>query len=252
MIYKLINSQAIIGKIFEDYNVDYSDFISRVPNWAYSALRKLNIYAGYPEATIDGVVEDYKCPIPPQTKMLVGVSYYGLRLPRMSRVNEKVTDDMPELMHPDYKYDIATTVNDTEGQPTGDGYIITTFAEGDIKFYIKSLPLVKDEVTQLWFPLIPDVEEVKDAITHYVILKLLQRGHKVGSHSLTVNNEFLNPGLAWNLDMKRATNAATRMDADAREVLSKDIRTFIQNYNFYQIGNFNPTENRDEFLGTYN
>jgi len=47
MIYKLVNSKRIIGKIYDEYNIDYSGFISRVPNWIFSALGKMHIHMGY-------------------------------------------------------------------------------------------------------------------------------------------------------------------------------------------------------------
>lgn len=245
MIYKLVNSQLIVGRIMEDYVIDYSDFISRVPNWIFQAMRKLHIVTGYHDETVDAVVDDYKCLIPEQTKILIGVSYYGWRLPRLNVVNQKVTNDMPELIHPNATYELSTAGQDEQGNKLGDGYIVTSFREGDIKFYIKSFPLVKDIDSNLWFPLIPDIEEVYDALVQYVLLKLLNRGHKVGSLSLKENNPFLNPGLAWTQAIKVARNAAYKMDTDAREEISKDIRTFLVDYNFYTQGNFNPTYKRN-------
>lgn len=252
MVYKLVNSQRVIGRIMENYVIDYSDFISRVPNWIFSAMRLINAMPGYIDLTVPGMVEDHKCMIPSHTKKLQGVSYQGFRLPRLERVNEAVTDDMPKLKHKEHKYQLGKGGIDDKGNAIGDGYIITTFLEGDIKFYIKAFPLVKDEETQLWFPLIPDKEEVYDALEQYVLRRILGRGHKVGDLSLKENNEFLNPGLAWEKHRKKARNAISRMDTDQREILSKKIRTFLSDYNFYTQGNFNPTENTDELgTGTY-
>ena len=252
MIYKLVNSQKIIGRIMEDYVVDYSDFISRVPNWIYQAMRKLHITTGYHDEIVEDTVDDYKCALPQQTKILVGVSYQGYRLPRLNVLNQKVTDDMPKLKHPSESYSLSITGEDDQGNKLGDGYIVTTFREGTIKFYIKSFPLVKDPDSNLWFPLIPDIEEVYDALVQYVLMKILTRGHKLGDLSLKENNPFLNPGIGWRESIKAARNAAYKMDTDGREEISKLIRTFLVDYNFYTMGNFNPTENTDELqTGTY-
>lgn len=248
MVYKLVSSQQIIGRVFERYVIDYSDFISRVPNWVFSALRELNIYTGYIPKQIPATVAEYKCVIPSEVKILDGVEYMGRRLPRMHKMNEYVPDSMPTRLHDTEKYDIAAG---TDANAIGDGYIITTFEDGDIIFHTRCMPLVKDKLSNLWFPLIPDVEEVKNALDMFIIMRLLYRGHKVGEFSLKENNPYLNPALWWDtIGKKSARNAATRMDLDEREALSKDIRTFIQDYNNYTDVHFNPESNAPN-TGTY-
>jgi len=231
MIYKLVNSKRIIGKIYDEYNIDYSGFISRVPNWIFSALGKMHIHMGYLSKTVDGTVTDYKALIPDECKILLGVSYLGYRLPRVDKINEAVSDDMPTLVHDEYKYELDN-----------EGYIITTFEEcdeGDLKFYIKYFPLELDTVTNLYFPLIPEDENLFTALQWYVLLMLIQRGHKVGELSLKINNEFLNPGMAWNIHKRKAKNSVNRFDLDEREKYSKMMRTFLQDYNYYTQDAFN-------------
>ncbi len=249
MIYKLVNSQKIIGRIMENYVIDYSDFISRTPNWIFSAMRLLHIVRGYQSRTIEATVSGYKCLLPSETKILLGVSYEGLRLPRLDVINERVSDDMQQLSHSEHKYELSRS-GMSNGDALGDGYIVTTFEEGDIKFYIKAFPLVKDIESNLWFPLIPDIEEVYDALEQYILWKLLTRGHKLGELSLKSPNEFINPAIAWKIAKKVARNAATKMDTDEREQVSKDIRTFLVDYNFYTQGNFNPTGGIDNTTET--
>ena len=231
MIYKLVNSKRIIGKIFDEYNVDYSGFISRVPNWIFSAMAKMDIYMGYLNATVDGTVTDYKALIPDETKILVGVSYKGYRLTRVNAINEVVTDDMPNLIHDSYKYELDNN-----------GYIITTFEEcdaGDIKFYIKTFPLELDSTTNLYFPLIPENEKLFTALQYYVLMMLLQRGHKVGELSLKSPNEYINPAMAWDIHRRRAKASVNAYDIDEREKFSKMMRSFLLDYNYYTQGSFN-------------
>ena len=231
MIYKLVNSKRIIGKIYEEYNIDYSGFVSRAPNWIFSALAKMKIQMGFLSKTVEGQVTDYKALLPDECKILLGVSYKGFRIPRVDAINEKVSDDMPELVHSEFKYELDNN-----------GYIITSFKEcdlGDLKFYIKYFPLELDTTTNLYFPLIPENEDLFTALQSYVLMMLVQRGHKVGDLSLKVNNEYLNPAMMWERDKRKAKVSVNAYDIDEREKFSRMMRTFILDYNNYTQGSFN-------------
>jgi hypothetical protein len=219
--------------MFERFNIDYSGFISRVPNWIHAAMRDLSIYSALlnktsPDTT---VVDAYKCAIPNDCKLLIGVSYLGLRLPRTDKLNQYVSDDMEMLIHSEHSY-----------QPDNNGYIITTFEtseEGELKFYYKTLPVELDATTSLYFPLIPDDQNLIEALEWYILKRLLERGHKVREFSLTANNEYLNPAMAWDKHKLRARNSVLAMDLDERNEISNMIRTFLYDKNYYTSGSFN-------------
>lgn len=235
MIYKQISSKVIIGRVFEQYNVDYSGFVSRVPNYVHSAMRELKIYTSLISKTVDAIVADYKCTIPDDCTILEGVSYLGLRLKRTDTINQKDSTNMPNLISNEYSYEVSNN-----------GYIITTFKESnesEFKFYIKTLPIEYDHKTKLYFPLIPDNEDLVEALSMYVIKRLLQRGHKVGEFSLKINNPYLNPGMAWDRLKKVAKNSILSLDGDDRQQISELIRTFLVNKNYYYNEEFN-TNNR--------
>ena len=234
MAYKQISSKIIIGRVFEQYNIDYSGFVSRVPNYIHSAMRALRISRSLLNETVDGEVVDYKCAVPSECKLLRGISYLGYRIPRTDKINQSVDDDMPYLINEEYSY-----------QLDDNGYIITTFEEcddGDLKFYIKKLPIELDSTTNLYFPLIPDNEDLVEALGLYVLMRLLQRGHKVGSFSLAVNNIYLNPAMGWDKAKKIAKNSVMAIDGDERDEISNMIRTFLYDKNYYTSGSFNYKE----------
>lgn len=234
MIYKKINSKIIIARLFDSYNLDYSAFISRVPNWVFRAMRELSISNGLNPKIVKGTVEDYKCAIPDNAYELVAISYNGLRLPRLNKINENVNTDMEFLIHPKCKY-----------QLDNNGNIITTFKEGDIKFYIKSIPSELDTVTNLRFPLIPDNEELINAIEWYILLRLVYRGHKILNLSLNNNNEFTNPALAWEKYKKRARNSIATLDEDDKKIITDLNTSFIKDYDNYYTGSFNSQYSND-------
>lgn len=225
MAYKQVNSGTIIGSIIERFNIDYGDFIPRTPNWIHKAMASMGIYESLIDDIVNGQIIDYKAAIPDECLLLNGITYLGLRLPRLDRINEGTTDDMSSLTHNDFKY-----------QLTNNGYIITTFKScdlGDIKFYIKKLATELDSTTKLYFPLIPDSEDLITALEWYILKRLLERGHKVGNFSLSVNNEYLNPGIAWDKYKKIAESAIRPIDPDEREQISRIHRSFLVNRNYY-------------------
>lgn len=228
MIANIISSKVLIARVFDKYNIDYSGFVARVPNWVYFAMRELDLQVPIKPEVVEGTVVNYKVEIPTNTYKLYGVSYEGYRLPCINPTNQMVNDDMPNLIHTTAAYEL------------GPGYIITSFEEGTVKFYIDSLPVEYDENSRIYFPLIPDNEEVFIAIEWYIILRLITRGHKVGEFSLSVNNEFLNPAMAWELSKKKARNSVTIFTNDEREVISNMINTFLSDRNYHTSVNFNP------------
>jgi len=229
MNYKKINSKIIIANLFDDYNIDYGGFIQLIPSWIYRALREIRVTSNLIPSIELGTVVGYKCAIPTTTQELIAVSYNGLRLPRIDVINESVPDDMANLTHPIEKY-----------QLDDNGNIITTFETGSIKFYIKSYPSELDTTTGLYFPLIADDEELINAISNYVLSKILGRGHTITGLSLRENNPFTNPRLAWEQSKPKARNSLMTIDDDDRHIMSILTRNFIADYNRYNVSNFNP------------
>ena len=73
----------------------------------------------------------------------------------------------------------------------------------------------------------------------FVIKSLLERGHKVGDFSLKENNEYLNPGLAFDAQKKKARNSVTVFDADERQQISNMITTLLNDKDYYNHVAFN-------------
>lgn len=235
MIYTQINSKLVVASLFDRFNIDYSGFIPRVPNWIHAAIRELDIYVSLIDDVVDGTVSNYKCAIPSEAKALIAVSYLGVRLPRTDTLNMKDNSTMDELSHDYHSYEL-----------TGDGYIVTTFEEceeGELRFYIKKLATVLDSNLNIYFPLIPDNQDLITALEWYILKRLLERGHRFEQFSLTANNEFTNPALAWEKWKRIARISVSRIDADEREQLSRMKCTLLTNKYYYSEEQFNMLNN---------
>jgi len=102
-----------------------------------------------------------------------------------------------------------------------DGWIHSNVEYGDIEIACGAIPYVYDEEFDMLFPLIPDDENLIKAITFYVLGQILMRGYKHPLLSYAINNEFLNPGMAWIKYIKLARNSCNAMSPDSKRTLSK-------------------------------
>lgn len=221
--YKFISSKVCVARIMNDVSTDQTDWIARSPEWINQCLGQIGIYANLENAREEVTVEEYKAELPCDIKLLRAIEYEKYRLPAIGRyINSKFPEDIENQTHPVHSYELNL-----------DGYIVTTFEEGDIIIHYKRLPLDYDVEMGIYFPKIPDVEKIIDTICDYIKMKMLQRNIPIPGMSLRENNEFTNPGISYKNKIKGARNSVNAMDADAREQLSRLIRTFLINYNAY-------------------
>jgi len=244
MIYKKINSKVIISRILDTYNLNAESFVSRVPNWIYNAMRSIKVSDNLIPAVVYSTVRDYKCVIPDNTIELEAVTYNGFRLPRIDYINQSVSSEMDDNYHPTLKY-----------QLDNNGYIITTFRNGNIRFYIKTFPLSFDADSNIFFPLIPDNEELHTALEWYILRQLLYRRYNLPGLSLRDNNPFTNPALAWEKHKLIARNSLVSLDTDDREAISRMLRSLLSNYyryyeSFGNVGELYSNSTKIDITGT--
>jgi len=69
---------------------------------------------------------------------------------------------------------------------------------------------------------------------------MLERGHVIKGFSFEGNNQYTNPGIAFDLAKKKARNSANAFGLEEREIISRLNRSFILDYNNYTEGEYNP------------
>lgn len=230
MIYKVISSKVCISRVIENFNIDYSGFIPRVPTYVTDAMKEMRIIQNMTIEKASVTITNYKGELPTDMYQIAGVAYFGFRIPRVDRLNETIVDNMPTLIHPEYKYQLDKA-----------GNIIPTFEEGELDVYYYKLPVEFDTTTRLWFPNIPDDIEVLNALDWYILMKIMRRGHNVPGYSFSDNNPFTNPAIAWEKGKQKAINSVGRLDNEDRKQLSDIMLNFIQDKNSYYVQDFNPS-----------
>jgi len=111
-----------------------------------------------------------------------------------------------------------------------------TSEDGEVALLYAALPMEFDEANHLWFPLIPDNENVRAAIGWYVITRILYRGYIHPVLNLNSNSPFTNPGLAYREAKHEALFSCNQMNFP----YIKSIVTEL-NLKFGQSGLFNDT-----------
>ena len=100
---------------------------------------------------------------------------------------------------------------------------IKTDRGSKITLLYAALPMDYDEVNQMWFPLIPDNEDVRKAVGAYVMMRLLMRGYIHPILNLRDNNPFTNPGIAYKEAALKARMSCMAMNLPQRKNLTREM-----------------------------
>jgi hypothetical protein len=103
-----------------------------------------------------------------------------------------------------------------------------SFENGKITIFMDALPIEEDCETGIFYPLIPDVEELKIALRLYVMKNILMRGYKHPVLDLNANNEYTNPALAFDKQKRKAIIACGTLNMDARTRISEAVLQFYK------------------------
>lgn len=220
MNYQLVSCNEIIARVDNNFDIDYSDWITRAPLWIADALALMKTTQAYEETSIDLSVIDYHVELPNvanyDIKRILGVVYEDQLLTRIKTLNPiRQSSILLNLSKSSETYSIKN------------GYIITSFQEGTITLYCEIPAIEYDELRMVYLPKIPNNEIAKQAIEWYLVYCMLRKGHKHPTYFLDSNNPITNPYLMWENLKKKARNSLGECDPEQREELSKILRNFV-------------------------
>lgn len=220
MHYQLTTANEVIARVDNNFDIDYSDWITRAPLWISDALSELRLVQAYEETSIDLDVVNYHVELPNisqyDIRRILAVVYNNELLTRLKTINP--------VRQPQMLQSLSKSV---ETYTIKNGYIITSFEEGVITLYFDRPALEFDVKKIVYLPKIPNNDLVKLAIEWYLLYCILRKGHKHPQYSLDSNNPLTNPYLMWETYKKRARNSMGASDPEEREELSKIIKTFV-------------------------
>lgn len=161
---KLISSQAVVGKMSADFNVNNTGWIGDGKRWIKEGVNEIGVFP--PENLVitaeEVTIEDYKVRLPCTEDYLRAVTYNGYFI--TSLTNRVPIQELQKLVP-----DIDVITSDAYTSIQGN-YLHTTFKSGTITLYYEGLPIDKEG----WL-MIPDLSELTDALCYKILTKLMLR-----------------------------------------------------------------------------
>ena len=273
MIHKYISAKTIIDRIYDNYNIQSDDFVSRVSNWTLNCIREIGIKQSYVLDNVVLTLSNKKVAIPIDIDRIYGVKINGVTAELSFKFetvdktyygnnyvvgfdgtvyNREISplevmvgswDNVPQPspsggIEPDPNlYPISPIAGVTHSEFNANywrhidiegykykvvhGWIETNSPNGVVEILCGRIPYRYDEVLDQLFPLIPDDENLIQAVTFTILGNILMRGYKHSLLNLTSNNEFVNPGIAAKKYIALARNSCNSMSPSAKQSLSK-------------------------------
>ena len=222
MIYNSVSCEVVIHKIYNDLNIPYSDWVHRVPEWCFNALREMNLYTSLLDCSEVVNIIDFKGKLPCDIQVLEGIEYENYALVPHHQVGKYYKPNLEKGVHPKETYEV--NVN---------GIITTTFKEGTIIVYYKKIPTEYSQLAQQDLPLVPDNEQVLLALKWYCFTMMLGRGyiHPVFKYGDAESR--------WREASSKVPNAVLRLTRDERELHRLLWASFLVNQQAWSNAQFN-------------
>ena len=159
---KLVSSKGLIGELFSDFNIQGTDWVTKVNRHIARAMELMRIDGYFVRFFKEGTVVDYKYILPCDRKYLIGIACrQGEVVGRLPLKNNlylgKTFSDLP--------------IHDLQAGIDGN-FLITGFESGKIGVLYYGLPLDSDEM-----PMIIDNPFVLEALPFFIIMKLGYSGY---------------------------------------------------------------------------
>ena len=260
MINDYINSKNLLARIDDDYSIQSSDYIAKFNNWVLNVLKDIAIKQIYQELHTTIEFNNYRCKLPNNINKVYAIyinNYKALldvnsRLKLTSSQNTFVSDFngniyenkiLPESVIPledtvvltNEQTIISNLAKKQDMYSNGDvhinykisqGWIHTNVESGTCEIIAGAFPYLYDNDLDIMFPLIPNDENLINAIIQYCLKTILLRGYKHPILSLEKNNEIINPAMSYETYKKKARVSCNSLSPDAKESLS---RLLLQN-----------------------
>lgn len=240
-----ISGTTIIGTIYDEFNIKSDDWINRVPNWIYKALKALNnsnVFIDY--YNLQGQFENNKIFLPEFEGAIKLLSVNGtilinndnINLVSSSANNETFSvesDDDTFNTNNALSRDTLLTSGNTDTLINYSSYYIqnrtlyTKYNNGTYKLWYKAIPIEFNDKFQNYIPYVPDLEPVIDNIKWFVFKNLLSRGYIHPIYSLGNRNPEYDPAIQYKISKKGARIALDGMDFNDRNEIANVNMAFL-------------------------
>jgi hypothetical protein len=252
-----INSRVIIAEMFEDYNIQSSDFITRFPVWVIQCLEDLNIIQAYVNKEIENEYNNGKFQLPYDCKGVISIKINNELYKPVNNINgivntnvgtasteifrfdlyedamlvDENSDVQAEWSH--YRYDhnvsIGRTVRNCKTVYVNGNWVnVKDPLNGIYIIRYRGFPLEYSNDDGTYYPLIYNEEVLKQAIKYYIIKNMLIRGYVHPVMNLKENNPYINPAMAYDKIRIRTRNKCNKFSSTRRnDIVTLNTSTII-------------------------
>ena len=181
-----ISSATLIPDMYNDYNIQSDDFVSRFPIWIANALEELKFIQAYADVENADITS-------PGDK------------------NDSFNHAPVDKEQPYYYI--------------SNNWIHTNVDYGTIHLRYRALPVVYDSIINMDVPLIYNNGPLKKYLKLYVLKQMLLRGYKHPVVSLTANNPYTNPAIELDRMRIQVRVSCNKFSNDRRENIATILRT---------------------------
>ncbi len=164
MVTKLVSSKVVIAQLFQDFNLNGTDWLGSVNRHIGTALELMELSGYFKEAVRVTTVKDHLAPLPCQMKELIAVLDLNDSTKAMGVLPIKNSNFVGN------KYKDLLGASYRSGAINFNG-LRTSFETGKVAFLYHTPP-TDDE----GYPLVPDNAFVLEAIPFYIIMRLAYSG----------------------------------------------------------------------------
>lgn len=186
MIYQYSSIKEVIGNVIRNTGLTDSSYILDMPEWIGEAMSFMRTKMELVPRYKDIVIDFHAGKMPVGCAEIEAIEYNGYSLDYKYKANLKAYYSMTTIDQPQSAYQADELIFLTEfaqqcnrlpscghSYYTEMGYIKTSFCDGTIRVYFKSMPMDEDE-----FPLIPDNANYKQALYWHSRAMMIGAGYE--------------------------------------------------------------------------
>lgn len=201
MVYKTCSINKVLAQVYRDFKPSNSAWLDDAVEWIADAAEIMGAVQGRVQGYKIMNVVDHRVKLPCEADEILGIEYKKMRLQRSGGINHKnapcsCLDNMVCSVEESYFLN--------------PNYIQTTFKEGCITVYYNGIEVDCDGL-----PTIIDDAIYREALTWYVLMKMIGRGFK---HQVFTYKDAM---AEWNRMFPRAQNRCRMPDIDRYEIFKK-------------------------------
>lgn len=242
-----ISSAVLISQIYNDYNIQSDDFVSRLPIWVANALDELNLIQAYVEVEKNIEFDNNRCQVPWDFKGVIDVIINDIKAElrdsskfNKDRIDEKIktvptftpyfenenNEEINITKDNDNDYTLKVHNKEKAYYYISNNWIHTNISDGIIRLRYRALPVIFDNIINMDVPLVYNNGLLLRYLKLYCIKQMLLRGLKHPTLSLNNNNPYTNPAIELDRIRVATRVACNKFSNDRRQVISNILTKF--------------------------